>query len=39
MTWMLLAVLAAVIAAPLIVRARSGAKKKEADAHNIYPVW
>jgi hypothetical protein len=39
MTWMLLAVLAIVIAVPLAVRARRGGKKKEADPHNIYPVW
>lgn len=39
MTFLILAVLVAVIAVPLLVRAKSVGKKKEADPHNIYPVW
>jgi hypothetical protein len=39
MTWMLVLALVAVVAVPLAVRRKSGARKKDADAHNIYPVW
>ena len=39
MTFLILGVLAAVVATPLVIRGRRGSKKKDEDPNNIYPVW